>query len=330
MKNTQVDESKTTEQESTDSVQPEQFVSKSQAVADSLENDKVVDKPLDTEGDEDSIDPGESSEADDISDEDIDSIIDEIDNDTSEPEEESDKSTNVQKRIDELTAAKKTAEEKLEQAMKLIETPKPEKEVKKDDRISDKELTVAIKDFIEEGDADGIMQVINYKLKLQDEDLTTKYRKEQQEVTSQVARKQQEWASVIKDFSSEAYEQEALQSNPDFNIQDKNSKLYKLADELFTKNKSEYSVEGGMRKAVEKAFQKLVLGLLSSKKKAKTSSKEVEGLQNRLSKEQRKNTVGEGASSITDAKIPGSTKKKSNLEEVLSERSKFKNERIGM
>ena len=316
---------------STDSVQPEQFISKAQSIGDTLEADKVVDKPLDTE---------ESGETEDVSDDEIDSMIEEVlSEETSsedesseetlpEPEEESGKSSNVQKRIDELTAAKKAALEELAEAkskLAEIETPKAEDPKPKSDRISDAELTGAIKDFIEEGDADGIMNVINYKLKLQKEDLTNDYRKEQQEAVSQVARKQKEWQTVIKDFSPESYEQESLQTNSDFDIRNKESKLYKLADDLFTKNGDKYNADGGMRKAVEKAFQTLLIELLSSKKRTKPS-KEVEGLQNRLSKEQRKKTIGEGASSVSDPKT-NPKKKISDLDEAIGERRRFKNAR---
>ena len=314
--------------------QQTEFVPSSLSVADMIEGDIEDSSDTDTE-------TGTDDEDIDISDGELDSIIDEImEEDESEvaddDEDVSDGVTsNTQKRIDQLTAQKKSAEEErenllrraiqAEEKLKLQDAKKPEK----DDKLTETDIKRALAKYLEEGDYEGVMDVINYKVEQAQDNIRNEYNEEKTKITKSQQERNNEWNHITTEYSPGGYEEEVLAEDADFDIRSSESQLYKLADQIFKTgvNEGKYLEVGGMRKAVEIAFKKLLLKKVGGKKTPSKKTKadpETEGLRQRLAKEQRKTNMGSGTSSKGDAPAKQQSKK-SELDEVISERRAAKN-----
>lgn len=295
----------------------EPFVSKAQELGDELaEADSAEAAPSETE----------TSDSEDLSDEELDTIIDkELSDAESEESTQTETQTdNTQKRIDELTWRAKQAEEKL---AALEKTPEPQ-EKQPEKSISDGELTKALKDYIDEGDAQGVMDVLNYKLKTGADNLREEYRSERTKELEANSKRTREWQTIVKEYSPDTYDNDIIATNPAFDIRDSKSKLYQLAEKLYTEgSRDKYAIDGGMQLAVKDAFLKLVQDLLLNKKVPRKDSNETEGLKNRLEKEKRKKSLGGGASSTDDGGKAKPQTPKDTLDEVLSERRSYKAKR---
>lgn len=310
-----------------------QFVSSSTKVADNL-------VPIS----ETAEDSGDSSDAE-VSDTDIDSIIDEVLGETSEEgssepldtdsiETDDDFEGNkdgFRKGIDKLKHQKQEALERAiraEERAKILEeqinsaTP-PSKD---SEAISEAELTKALKGFMEEGDEQGVLDIINYKQKQLEEKLVNQYESKRKQEREIAQKKQVEWNNIQKEYQPEAYDNPILIEDDDFDIRKTKSGLYQRAEQIFVKKYA--NIDGGMTLAVKDAFNELLLDKLNPKK-SKKKKQEMEGLKNRLTKEQRKRSVSGGASSVEDA--PAKVKaSKDDLADAIGERRKYTNDRIGM
>jgi hypothetical protein len=287
--------------------------------------------------------PEESDDSEDTSEEE-----DDADNDS----EKSDENKNgfkkgvekLKTQRDELREKNKALEEQakeLKERLDAIESKLEEKGQKKEEEkpkkpLTEKELVGIIKDFMDEGDAEGIYDVMKYMTKQVKDELTNEYRKETTQQQEVATRKNAEWQSIVKDYSASSYDNEILSSDPDFDINNSKGKLFTTAKSIYetgvVKKEQRYLSDGGMAYAVQQAFTALLKDVVSKgPKKAVKKVKEPEGLKQRLLKEQRKRSLMAGSSGAdASEKLFGRSKAdKDELSEYLSERNKFKDERSG-
>jgi len=316
-------------------------------VADQLEDDAAQEGiELDNDSEE-SDDSGGMDIADDEIDALADEILSELDEDTqaSDTTETDDNKDGFKKGLEKLKAERDQAKaENAELKEKLsrldgkldllLDKKKPdENSEKKSVKLTDKELTDAISQCMEENDAQGMKDVFEYLLQERDEKLRDEYRSEQNQKIAAAQQKQVEWQSIIKDYSKDSYDNELLNENPDFNINNEKSKLYQLSEQLYMNgvkaNDQKYLKQGGMRTAVDEAFVKLLKSIVGKAKSTKKEEASTDGLKNRLAKEQRKNSSKSGASDSggEDNSAPKNKTQKDELAEVLRERSEQKNSR---
>lgn len=304
----------------------EKFVPSSQSVADKME-EKVFGAPEEeTESTEETEgETTESSSEEESTESTEETVGTETTEESSTSEEIEVKKDNVQKRIDQLTAQKNealAANKKLEERLSKLEEAKSEG--KKDKEFTDAELRTAMKKAVEEGDADLIMDIQDYRLDKLEKGLIAKYENANKSQTDAAAKKNKEWQSIVLDFSPDSYTDEALKENPDFDISNNTSKLFTEAKKLFETSDKYQKLSNGMRQAVDDAFKDLLLKLISKKK----DSKETKGLKNILAKTKRKQSLGSGADTTGDDELPVSKSDAEDLADVIKERREFKNSRI--
>ncbi len=344
--------------ETTEEVEP--FVSSAQTVGDEvaadLAGDTATEEPL-------SLDTITKKDIDNLSDDELLKLSDEIDSQdsTSELEEatepetsaaeettlsleddadgENEVSGRAQKRIDKLFAREKAAQEERDSAMerairaeerlKILEeqaAPPASKE------ITDTELKGVLDQCIQEGDSQGILDVLNYKNKKAKEELQSEYRKAEADKKALVKRDADQWNVVLSEFQPGAYSVDFLKDDTDFDIRNNEGKLFRLAKTLYDNpDKGYLSRNQGMVDAVRDAF----MLLLRSKKTSVTSKKrvavdETEGLKQRLAKERRKNSLSSGASNLEDDMTTSNQTTEEILDEVISERKALKRKHMGM
>jgi len=318
-----------------------------QQVADQLDEDAEVDKvAADLES---QLSDEELAAIADASDEELEKLIDKSEEgeepETSESEEESSESpeeetdeieeilsNRAQKRIDKLTAEKKSSIEEnelLKAKIAELETKVnsvTEKKTPQDEPITDEQLARAINKGIEENDATVIVDAINYVA----ERTKKQTIKEQQEAQAANAKKlqaqQAEWQSITEDYSPKTYQLESLKVDPDFNISNPQSKLFRLADAIYKKNGYQ-SVEKGQTRAAREAYSILLERKLAGDTVPKKD--ETEGLKNRLGKEQRKTRPLSGANSVGDTK-PKEITSENELEDYVKSRNKGKELKLGI
>ena len=206
-----------------------------------------------------------------------------------EPEEDKSNLTpGAQRRIDRLTAEKRALEEKLAARGPTTTDDTP--------KYTESQLTNAVNKGIQDGDAQLIMDVFNYKLKQQEKSLEDRYKGEQTRLQQQAVQAQGEWAQVVKDYSylSDKEQPEIYEgSRRDFSLASSSSLLYRLAISLYNnpENNSVYRVTGGQRRAVSDALALILKRKRGSKGK---DSKETKILKKRLAKAKRKTSLGTG------------------------------------
>ena len=333
---------------------PEAYVSSAQNVADKIEQklfgeSKPEAEKESVESDEVSEDVEESVESEDSED-----VEEAEDDDTEEESEESEfgkDSTKkgkdeedaeevdpYKKRIGKLKyekqkereekeaaiALNKKLEERLEQLEKVY---KKEQDTKPKDRVfTDEELTIAMRKFMDEGDANGVLDVINYKNEQAKKDLLKMYEEEKNAQKQAVDSVKNEWQTISEEYSPEAYDNPVLSKNPDFDINNQNGLLFKVAKAFYEDKKLApiYSGKGGMKKAVQDAFNEILIQMSTSKLKKDTGV-----IKDSSKKKDRKSSLGAGAD---DAGIVSTTPKQFNpnddLAEVLYERKKFRDSRM--
>jgi hypothetical protein len=351
---------------STDKVQDTQkFVSSAQKVsdeiADDLSGDVAVKEPAESK-------PVTEADIDAMSDEELLNLVESditdsqselgeaIETETSDAEEpplapqvessdgEEEVSSRAKKRIDTLYAREKAAQEERDKAMerairaeerlKLMEEQATKKAAPTEKTISDEELKQVLDQCIEQGDTQGILDVVNYKNKLAKDELINEYRKAEQEKVAQAEKNKKQWQTVVKEYSPEAYENEFLKADPDFDIRNQKSKLYQIADQLYRDTTKGYATrENGMVEAVRDAFILLLRSKkFTSDKKPILSedTSETEGLKQRLAKERRKGSLFSGASSPEDTSLPKLRTEEEILDEVVKERRDLQRKRMGI
>jgi len=184
-------------------------------------------EPEPAAGEKDDEDEGdeESSEDEESDDEEADEEADD-----EEADEESEDDTpevarvkaSMQKRIDKLTAKLKAKEAK-------DKTTKPEEkkpdEGKKAPEYTREQLKAATKKFMEEGDSDGLFEVMEYMTDKKAKDLKNEYIQEQNKVKEAAQAKEREWQSVVRHYSND--------EDPTLDIRKSNSTLFKVAKKFY-------------------------------------------------------------------------------------------------
>ncbi len=157
--------------------------------------------------------------------------------------------TSMQKRIDKITAEKKTLEEKLEKA----ESEKTKTDSKKEPVFTRDDLRSATKKFMDEGDSDGLFEVMEYMTKQESKALEKKYRDEQDRIQENVKAKNREWTSVVNHYSND--------EDPTLDIRKTGSLLFKVAKQFFEDPELGPSYllpgGGGMQQAVADALAEI-------------------------------------------------------------------------
>lgn len=330
----------------------------SQSVADELEESNAIDNDVTELLQDEELTAEEVQSLQDLSDEDIEALIDEEESDegekteTSESEEESsepqvektddidDLITNrAQKRIDKLVAKEKaTGEENTELKARIaaLEVKSENKLEKKDDKksdiISDTQLAKAIEEGVAEGDHSVIIDVIKYITKnVRDETL-----KEQETIHNTnrevIVKRNAEWTGLSKEYSPETYQNEILKTDPNFDLNDNKSQLFRLANRLF-KDQNLNGVEGGQSRAVREAYsillERKIDGTTPTPKKEIKVKDETEGLKQRLAKVQRKtSTLGGGGES--EESTPTPITEENELDSYITERNARKSKSLGV
>jgi len=193
--------------ETTEKAQP--FVSKSQAVADQME-DTAFGSPENTGEKTETTETKEAAST-----------------ETAKPESKDEVTANAQERIDQLTARASKAEERatvaetenkelkgkigdvISRIDSLEKGDKPKADAKAETAkttevkvYSDEELTKAMQKFMDDSDAAGVIDVLNYKSKQVEQNIVKMYQDEQTRVKTEAAKVQeahkQEWQSIVK------------------------------------------------------------------------------------------------------------------------------------
>ena len=246
-------------------------------------------------------------------------------------------SNRAQKRIDKLTAQSKSKEEenqKLLDRIALLESKIEGKEAKGNEKVdeilSNDKITEAIQKGMDEGDMSVIVDAMTYIAEKTKKDTLAEQEKLQREAVAKQMAKQQEWNDIVKDYSPESYQYDSLKNDPDFNISQKDSKLFRLASTLFEKNGYANEAKGQSR-AVREAYSILLERKLNEGPQQKPSPRrdETEGLKQRLGKEQRKNRVFAGANSGGES-TPTQITESNELDDYIKSREKSKNEKLGV
>ena len=251
---------------------------------------------------------------------------DEVEEILAEPKTEEDKS-NVQRRIDKLTAELKTAQSELN-------TLKQEKATKegKTPEYSDAQLRVAMKKALEDGDGNLAMDIFDYRMKKMEDTLVKRYEDDKQSYVTKAKAIQDEWNQTTLSFDkyADTKTQELYTgSHKDLNIRDATSLLYQVAMALYWSNdpeKAKYyqGQPGGQKLAVTDALTYI----LGKKAGGKGKDSEKEMLKRQLQKEKRKKSIVSGSPG-EETRSPGRPMSDvERLEEVIAERKKFLEERI--
>lgn len=230
-------------------------------------------------------------------------------------EEVSEKKSGVQKRIDKLIAEKKALEERL---TRLEEKPKE----KDSPEYSEAQLRHAMAKAIEEGDANLMYEIMDYRIKKAQKEAIDGERKKNAEVLELQKRHQQEWSSVVEEneYLADPEEPELYKgSHKDLNIKSPDSTLYKLAMKLYSdpERSERYRKDGGQRLAVSDAIR-----MILRKKNSKSQSKETTILKRQLAKEKKKSSVSSGKAVKSESTKPISSR--TSLEDYMAERKKSK------
>jgi hypothetical protein len=340
------DDSTTDESTTTDKIESQPFVSSSQSVSDQLDKQATGD-PDEGDDAEDSSKDTDSTDTEKTETETEETSSSEGDKttDSDDSDEESEqpvfkgaekRKAEIQKEIDQLIATRNV----LKDDLKATKTERSKDVEKKSDEetgrdFTNEELKAALKEFMDKGDETGVMDVMDYKLDKQRKDIVKLYQDDQKAAVDQVNAKNQEWQSIVKDYSPDSYDNPVLKDNSDFDVTDPKSVLYKLSkmyyeDAELGKN---YKGSGGMRKAVQDAFNELLLKLVSPGKggKLEKGKKDDKSTLNRLAKSERKRSLSSGSDDAGDkASAPSLENDVDVLADELKERKKVKDARTGV
>jgi len=211
----------------------------------------------------------------------------------------------MQKRIDKLTAEKKATEERLARIEAKLDKPEAKKEVV----YTKEQLRAATKKFMEEGDSEGMFEVMEYMSRQETKALKDEYLNEQKRIKEDALAKQREWQSVTMHYSND--------EDPTLDIRKTNSTLFKVAKQLYEDPEvgPTYLLPGGggMLQAVADAHAEILKyradkGL--KEKKPIVKAKEV--------KERRKSSMAGTGSMKPERTIPKSSG--NDLDDYMAER----------
>ena len=235
-----------------------------------------------------------------------------------------DDKTNVQKRIDQLTAQIK----ELRNENSKLKVPEGEK---KPVRYSEDQLKGALKKAFDEGDHELAWEVMKEQNKYAQEDLINMYEGEKNKVVTQHQATIQEWNRVCHDYNNAWATDDGKElyqgASQELNVGNGNSLLYKLAMKFYNETVDEngqpiyHSRPGGQRMAVADA-----LNAILKKRRIAPNELKTKRLERSLAKAKRKATTPSTSSS--DGDVPRKMKSTGDsLADYVAERRAFRNER---
>jgi len=258
------------------------------------------------------IKPGEENETEESNESEVERILREADGDGNEP-------TNVQKRIDKLTARIKELE-----AEKTKEPKTAEEKV-----YTEEELAHAMMKAVEENNPALMRDVIAEIKSGVKKELVKMYSEEKETGTKQAQAIEKEWQEVVNSYKK--YSDPKLpsiwpNSQKDLDITSATSLLYQVAVSLYKSKDPEkanyYKQPGGQKLAVADALTYLI-----RTKAGRTTDTKVKKLEKQLTKERMKKSPVSGVPSGEDKPTRGPRNHKDTLDEVIEERKKFQEER---
>lgn len=308
------------------------YVSKAQKVSDEL-NKGFGPKPLDSNPEQDKPTPAPVT-SDQVKPEanDLEDILNAkkgiVKLDKKDKSEE--RKAEIQSDIDRLMAQKKELEHELSKSKSQQEQLKaaPESANKKERVFSREELVNALGTFVQEQDTEGMLNVFEYMLEEKEKKYQelVEYINGEKQVKKQQEEVSNEWKQIIKDYSN--YDDEVLKGDKDFDITNKEGKLYRLAAALYDDPElgKKYKVQNGQSLAVRDAYTDLLKERIkrpSSKKKEINNS-----LANQLEKEKMKNASGSGSDTIEEVDAPSIVSEGDKLAAELKHRRDFQKKRM--
>lgn len=327
----------------------QEFIPSYQQVADDVDSDNEVDTIVSELLESGDLSDDELAELANLSDDEIDKLLDSKDepdeSETSESDEEKEPqketddldeliSNRAQKRIDKLTAQNKSKDEELELLkVKLTELESKIKqgdasEVKDEDILTDEQLAKVLQKGIDEGDTSVIVDAMRYVAEQTKKSVLKEQENAQKAQMDKVQKRNAEWSEIVKSYSPDAYQHEELKQDPDFDITNNKSKLYRLSSKLFI-DKNLANEENGQTRAVQEAYSILLENKLTNIKSKKKST-ETEGLQSRLAKEQRKKSLLGGSDTAGDSAPVSADSDVDELAEYIRSRNKSKETSLGI
>jgi len=272
-----------------------------------------ADEPVEEDGsaDESTDDTGDTEESEE-DDSDVEEVSETEDDDTEDIIPKKEKVPGYQKRIDKLTAEKY----RLEAELKILKESKKE-EPKQEKRYTEEQLNKAKQKAIADNDLELLAEVFKEEQKNLKLDLINQYENEKKQVLTTQAEKQRQWNTIVERYGDE--------SDPNMDIRNVNSQLYKVAKSYFEDPdlSKEYSGHNGMLRAVADAF----LELSKVRKKNKLKSPKEKKLEQKLLKEKRKSSLGNP--SHDKAVKPVTNKPTDSVMDYIQERQSVINKALG-
>jgi len=242
---------------------------------------------------------------------------DEVDEILAEPKSDEEKS-NVQRRIDKLTAELKTLREDNER-MRSEKIPEGKK------KYTNEQLGTAMMKAVMENDSDLMTEIIQHIREDTKQELVEMYNNKQKEVWDNQKRTADEWNGAVNAYSKYAdtkVPEIYPGSHKDLNLKDGTSLLYQVALALYwsdDEEKAKYyrGQSGGQKLAVADALNS-ILAKKASKSKKPTKSE---------LKDKRKSSIASGGPGAEEKPLKRPMTDTERLDDVINERKKYKSER---
>ena len=230
--------------------------------------------------------------------------------DTETQEDDTEKVSGVDKRIDKLTRQSYEKDAKIAELEKKLATPETKTDTKP--KYTKDQLAKALSKAREEGDTDLELEIIEHMTESKAQEVENRYKAKEEAIRAKQESSQREWVNITEMFH---YNDVELYpgSQTDLNIKDSNSLIYRLASELY-QNQGFNGQDSGMTKAVSKAL-KLILDKKQKSAKPRKSSKEKQ-LETKVKKLKRKTSSPSGNKSVKAESTTKSTKPKTDADKV--------------
>lgn len=233
---------------------------------------------------------------------------------------------NVQRRIDQLTAQLK----ELKAENQKLQSKEP---ASKDPVYTEGQLKAAMKKAVEEGDADLIWDIIDYKSKQTERDLVKRYEDEKRTTSESYQKINNEWQKVTMDYSRVWEDEKGREIYPgakrDLDITSEKSLLYQLAADYYNSTDDDgsrsYAGQGGQKAAVADA-----LSAILRRKKISPVDNDKKKLERQLAKAKRQKALaGAGSSEAESPASRGRPQTEADkLAEYIAERQDHRMKRI--
>lgn len=208
--------------------------------------------------------------------------------------------SNVQKRIDKLTAEKYQSQSEVEALRKELEALKSQVEQKQSPiesenkpKYTEDQLKTAYAKAVADDDVDLQWQIHNELAKLRVWEAEQKYVQQETVKSKQLQEEAETWKGVVEEYSHE--------TDPDFNVNDPNSLIIRVAKVLLNDDRTKQYLSrlGAQKYAV--AIEKAKAYILDMRLKKKISSKTKE-LEKNLEKEKIKTSLSSGHGGVSVSK----------------------------